>query len=284
MVVGIRHTSSDVRTNRDCGAPEYDGERLEGHHGEQEHDRQARQQDVEGDFVGGLLALGALHERDHPIQKGVAGVRRHPDLDPVRQHLGAGGHGRSIAAGLADDRGRLARHRRLVHRRHAFGDLAVAGNELAGRHEHDVPAPQARRRDHLDGAVPTQALASCLGPAAAERIRLCLPPALGHRLRKVGEQDGQPEPARDLALETKTRSAGHRVADEPRRGQRAADLDDEHHRIARHHARVQLPDRLADRAPDDAGIPDGRRAGRSGHGLRTWCRRASAGARPSGPG
>ena len=53
-------------------------------------------------------------------------------LDPVRSDARAAGDGRAIAAGLANDRRRLAGDRRFVDRGDAFDDLAVAGNELAG--------------------------------------------------------------------------------------------------------------------------------------------------------
>ena len=49
-----------------------DGERLQRHDGQQEDDRQAGQQDVEGDLVRGLLAAGALDERDHPVEERLA--------------------------------------------------------------------------------------------------------------------------------------------------------------------------------------------------------------------
>ena len=50
----------------------------------------------------------------------------------VGQHPGAAGDRRAVAAGLADDRGRLAGDGRLVDAGDALDDLAVAGDELAG--------------------------------------------------------------------------------------------------------------------------------------------------------
>ena len=50
------------------------GERLQGDDGEQEDDGEAGEEDVEGDFVRRLLALGTFDEGDHAVDKGFAGV------------------------------------------------------------------------------------------------------------------------------------------------------------------------------------------------------------------
>ena len=47
-----------------------------------------------------------------------------------------------------------------------------------------------------------------------------------------------------------------RIDQQPHRRQHAADLDDEHHRVLRHRARMQLANRVDDRGPDDRRIPD----------------------------
>ena len=49
-----------------------DRERLQRHDREQEDDRQPGEQDVERDLVRRLLALGALDERDHPVEEALA--------------------------------------------------------------------------------------------------------------------------------------------------------------------------------------------------------------------
>ena len=50
------------------------------------------------------------------------------------------------------------------------------------------------------------------------------------------------------------------LLDEDDRRQQAADLDDEHHRVLDLDPRVELPERIDDRLPDDARIPDRDRA------------------------
>ena len=64
-------------------------------------------------------------------------------------HLGSAGHRRAVAAGLADDGGRLAGDGRLVDRSDALDHLAVAGDEVAGLDQHDVADLEAGARDEL---------------------------------------------------------------------------------------------------------------------------------------
>ena len=69
--------------------------------------------------------------------------------DAVGEHARAAGDAGAVAAGLADDRGRLAGDRRLVDRGDAFDDLAVAGNDLSGLDDDAVAGLQVRWRRSL---------------------------------------------------------------------------------------------------------------------------------------
>ena len=61
------------------------------------------QQDVERDLVRRLLPLGAFHQRDHAVQKGLALASQVMRTRiQSAQHLGAAGDRRAVAAGLAD--------------------------------------------------------------------------------------------------------------------------------------------------------------------------------------
>ena len=88
------------------------------------------------------------------------------DDDAVGQHARAAGDAGAVAAGLADHRGRLAGDGRLVDRRDALDDLAVAGDDLPGL-DHDQVAFLQRGRDRLldrdveAGAGPSAGSASC---------------------------------------------------------------------------------------------------------------------------
>ena len=173
----------DQHRDRD-GRVAVDGERLQRHDDEQEDDRQPGEQDVERDLVGRLLPLGALDERDHAVEERLAGVGRDAHLDPVREHAGAAGDGAAVAAALADDRRRLAGDGGLVDRGDALDDVAVAGDDLAGDHEHDVALAQLARGDLLASSPSTSTLASVSVLVRAQRVGLRLAAALRHRRRR----------------------------------------------------------------------------------------------------
>ena len=136
IVVGIRHTSSDISTVTVGAVPlppphAIHGERLQRHHGQQEDQREPGDHDIQGDLVRRLLPLRAFHQRDHAVEERFARVRRDPHHDPVRKHLRAAGHGAAVAARFADHRRALARDGRFVHAGDAFDHVAVAGDRLA---------------------------------------------------------------------------------------------------------------------------------------------------------
>ena len=126
--------------------------------GDQEHQRQAREQHGERDLVRRLLPLGAFDQRDHAIDEGMAGGHGDPDLDRVGQHLRAAGDGRAVAAGSADHRRRFAGNGAFVDGGDALDDFAVAGDQLAGLDEHYVTDLERGRRDCLGAAARRQAI------------------------------------------------------------------------------------------------------------------------------
>ncbi len=82
----------------------------------------------------------------------------------------------------------------------------------------------------------------------AQRVGLRAAAALGDRLGQVGEEDREPQPERDDPGEPEAVGpAPDQVGDEDAGGQRAADLDHEHDRLAHLHPRVELADRGAGR-------------------------------------
>ncbi len=152
---------------------------------------------------------------------------------------------------LADDRRGLAGDGRLVDRRDALDHLAVAGDELAGL-DHDLVALAQRRGRHRLLAPVDQAARGRLLAHLAQRVGLRLAAPLGDGLGEVGEDDREPEPDRDPAGEPERdlRIAGEGVAQEQDRGEQAADLDHEHHRVPGHVLRSQLAEAV------DGGLPD----------------------------
>ena len=128
------------------------GERRQRDRRDDERDRERREQDVERNLVRRLAALGTLDEGDHAVEERAARLLRDLDHQPVGEQPRAAGHGRAVAARLADHRGGLARDRGLVDRAHAFDDLAVGGDDLARLDDDDVTALEVGRGDLLQAA------------------------------------------------------------------------------------------------------------------------------------
>ena len=102
---------------------------------------------------------------------------------------------------------------------------------------------------------------------AAQARGLRLAAAFGERLGEVGEQHREPQPDRDGEDERRRRLAlaGQRLDAEHRR-QDAADVDDEHHRVAPLHARVELGEGVDDRRPHERRVEERERDAGRGHG------------------
>ena len=154
IVVGISATSSAISTVCDDRRARVERERAQRDDGGEEGDRQAGEQDVERDLVRRLAPLGALDERDHPVEERLARLLRDLDHEPVGEQPRAAGDGRAVAAGLADDRRRLAGDRRLVDRADALDDLAVGrGSPRPASTTTMSPALQLGRRHLVVRAV-----------------------------------------------------------------------------------------------------------------------------------
>ena len=153
-------------------------ERPEGHRRHEEDDRQPGQQDREGDLVRRPLPLGALDERDHPVEERLARIGRDADDEPVADQRRAAGDGApDVGAGLLEDRGRFAGDRGLVDVGDALDDVAVARDRLAFLDDDDVALAELRRAHVLERAVGEPAMGvrtpsvSCRSVAAWARPR-----------------------------------------------------------------------------------------------------------------
>ena len=244
IVVGISATSSAIRVAIETVGPGEVGERAQRDHDDQEDQRQPGEQDPERDLVRRLAPAGALDQGDHPVEEALAGLLGDLDDDPVREHPGAAGDRAAVAAGLADHRGRLAGHRRLVDRGDALDHGPVAGDHLAGLDDDDVAALASSVAG--DRAAVAQA-GDGLGAHRAQGVGLGLAAALGERLGEVAEDHRQPQPERDDAGEPgrprrRRRAARRRTAwiRKPTVVNSGADLDHEHHRVVDHRPRIEL--------------------------------------------
>ncbi len=70
---------------------------------DQKNNRQRGKENIERDFIWRFLAFGPLDQRNHPVEKCLAGVCRDANDEPVRQHARSAGDAAPIAAAFADD-------------------------------------------------------------------------------------------------------------------------------------------------------------------------------------
>ena len=151
IVVGIRHTNSATSTVTVIGVPwpgHADAEDRIGqerHADEQEDNRHAGQQDVQGDFVGRLLPLGAFDHGDHAIEKRFARVGHDAHDQPVGEHAGAAGDAAAVAAAFADHRALSPVIALSSTEATPSIDLAVGRNVVAGFDQHEVALSQIGR-------------------------------------------------------------------------------------------------------------------------------------------
>jgi hypothetical protein len=254
------HEESDEHGDRDGPsrargphAVEREGEERD--RGEEKDDGQRRQKDVERDLVRRFLALCALDHRDHPIEECLTRIGGHAHDDPVRQHARAGHDRAAIAARFPDDGRALARDGGFVDGRGPFDDFAVAWNVVARFDQHEMALPERGGRHDLHRtSAPRlhELLGGRVSSRASERLGLGFAATLGHRLREVGEEDGEPEPQRNGQDEPGGRFAAteERLHEEPQR-EHASDLDHEHDGVLELVAGVELAKGVDRGAPDD---------------------------------
>jgi hypothetical protein len=100
-----------------------------------------------------------------------------------------------------------------------------------------------------------------------QRSGLRLRAALGERLREVGEEHREPQPQCDGENEARGRlGLAAQRGDPEDRGEHAAHVDAEHHRIAQLRARIELPERLHDGRAHERRIEHGTGCGMLIHG------------------
>ena len=216
---------------------------IQGDNHDQENDGQGNQKRAQCDFVGRFFAGGAFHQRDHPIQKAVAGIRGDADFQPVRHHGSAAGHGAEVAAALPNHGSGFTGDGRFIHRRNAFDHLAVTGNHLAGRHHHNIALFQLAGRHDGFAAVLIQQMGLGVLLGFLQAGGLGLAPALRHRLCEVGKQHRHQQ--NDGNNQVVSAQSGIALAKQPRHNRQQqrnqeAGFHHEHDRILEHIAWVQL--------------------------------------------
>ena len=119
-----------------------DRERLQGDYRQQKDDGQTCEQNVQSNFIRGLLPLSPFDQGDHAIQERLAGVGSDLYFDPVGQDARTARDRRAIAAGFANHGSRFAGDCRFVHRRDTLYNFTVRGDEFTRRDEHQVASCQ----------------------------------------------------------------------------------------------------------------------------------------------
>ena len=248
-----RHQQCDQEHQRQAAIGKV-GERLQGHDHQQKDQGQADKQDIQRDFVGGFLAFGAFHQRDHAVQGGLARVGGDADEQPVRHQPRVAGDGRTVAARLADHRGGFAGNRRFVDRRNPFDDLAITGDHFRGGNTYHIALAQAGGRHHLEAAIGFLASGAQAFAASLEAVGAGLSAAFGQGFGEVGEQHGEPQPHGDLhRYKSGHGGVGHEAQ---HGGEDGGQFDHQHHWRALQLAWVQLDERL-----DQRRAPQGRDGG-----------------------
>ena len=93
-----------------------------------------------------------------------------------------------------------------------FDDLAVAGNDLAGLDQHDIAEAKIERVHPFDDAAEVLGIDIALGAGvaarAAQSVGLRLAAPFGDGLGEIGEQHREPQPGGDLAREQRRSRCG----------------------------------------------------------------------------
>ena len=105
--------------------------RQQRHASQQEDNRQRREQNVQGDFVGRLLPLGPFDQGDHAIEERLAGIGADAHDQPVGEDARAAGNAAAVAAAFANHGRAFAGDRAFVDRGDPFQHFAVGRNLIA---------------------------------------------------------------------------------------------------------------------------------------------------------
>ena len=206
----MRQTSNATRTVIEKSTPPIDAERLQRHEDDREDDRERGKQNGQCDFVRRLLSLRAFDQSNHAVEEGFARIRGDADRDDVGEHARAASHGAAVAASLANDRGGFAGDGGFIHGRGTFDDLAVARDEFARLHNHEIVLAQLLGRRLLNACLRLDAVRERLRARLPQRVGLRFAPALRHRLGKIGEEDREPKPQRNLQKKSERRTLSSR--------------------------------------------------------------------------
>ena len=174
IVVGIKQTSSAIRTGIEKTRGGINAERLQRDADEQEDERQRGEQNRQRDFVRRLLTARAFDQSNHAVEKAAALFHRNPNDNAVAQDARAAGDGAAVAAAFANDRSGFAGDGSFIDAGDSFDHIAVRGNHIARLANDEVVLLQDRCGDFFLTAVVQAARHRVLaGSCAGWRPALC---------------------------------------------------------------------------------------------------------------
>ena len=217
--------------------------RLQRDHRQQKDNRQPGQQDIQRNLIRRLLPLRAFHQRDHAVQKRLAGVGRNPHHNHVAQHARSAGHRRLRSPPASRITGALSP---------VMADSSTDATPSITSPSPGIICPATTRtlsptrRCELGNLFHSRRSAFSLYAvvsdlARAQRVRLRLAAALRHRLAKLANSTVNHSHSVICRLNPKCRRCAHK---QQHRGHHGAHLDHEHHRVLRHLRRAQLLQRV----------------------------------------
>ena len=106
----------------------------------------------------------------------------------VGQNLRAARNGAAIPARFANYRRALSRDHRFIHAGDALDNFAVSRNQITGLAVHHVARAKLRCGHHFEFVIRQKLPRHRVGLGLAQRVRLSLPPGLGHRFGEIRKQ------------------------------------------------------------------------------------------------
>ena len=212
---------------------------LQRNDGEEKDDGEAGQQDIQRDLIRSFLTLRPLYESNHAIEKGLAWIGCDANRDLVAQHPRTSGHRGAVTACFANDRSGLARDSGFIDGCHTVDYLAVTRNHLPGGDAYHILCAKLGTR-HLLNHFRPDAIGNRLRFRLAQCIGLCFAASFGHGLRKICKEHREPEPERDLQIESSAAEPTNNIRYQKHRGEDTSHFNDEHDWIAHHRDGIQL--------------------------------------------
>ena len=225
------------------GRTRVDRERLQGHHGHQEHERQTGEQDVERDLVRRLLASrpstsAIIRSRNVSPGSEVTRTRIQSEMTRVPP----------VTADRSPPDSRMTGADSPV-----MADSSTdatpstispsAGYEFPRADHHHVVLPRLRRRHPVPGARRCRPVRDGFGAGSSWACPACaLPRPSAIASAKLAKSTVIQKPQAICSSKPSPRARLHGIADEQRPLAGPPDFDDEHHRVLRHRPRVELPD------------------------------------------